>query len=1042
MCGERVLRLGVLFPSAPGPHLWFYAPVKGDLLLRVTWLQGLQGKERRLRPRLDLARSGARFSGDYITDLEFDLKEVEGADGPPDAVLLRLVPRFAGGLAGLSLPARGLPGEVVLHGVCGAEVQPARLFPSPVLRMHCTEQGVGSDGNVWEIHQRGSVSVPMQLTAQVPVWVHQAAANEEPSGNAITLEGFTQPVCLGPDEPYHFLLRVNSANWKPREEVPFRFPLLQKALWGRLALSGKVRLVEGSKLVFGGANPRELQLQLGRTFRFGFTLTVADGEQGIEIRDYVVSQTRRGTGGAVPPRAGTDPVWLRVVAPTRESLPLTVHKRPADQVPEQLLLEVDLTRLDRQRYDGADLHGSVTLIDSLRRHWTCEVRVGVRRPSKLGHFLALDWGTSNSCGAYSTNTDNGLVPHSVSFDEHQQQTPELFPSDMYFLDLSNPEEPEFLLGQDASLRARDNPQCCLRSVKRKFQFRKQVFVMDERGRSHTYPVTEVAQLLLHRLVTLAEASLGREVHQLGLTFPTKWTVAVRNQLTEALQKLAEQMRGVRQPFEVTVLPPQIDEANAVALHLITSAHGRALPDTFYLIAYDFGGGTVDTSVLEVYLPEDPGAVRTRYVGIGGRGDFGGDDVTRAVMMVLHDRLTSALLGWPARRHAAAGAGQDAGRERFNLLDARTDGPACLHEIPLVADGEPLRDGKPDTAHWHLLGRQNWDAFWRFAELIKFDLCAAPRAETAAPSLNGAAHANHVEERLKLRLQDIQCRLLVQSSPGDESVTVTRSLDEVLDPFDSGERAAFFKQLRFDLDEVYDHPLDDTDLVNNGQRYRVRDRVDETVRELREQCSARGVEPHVIMLAGGGCRLPLIAERMGHYFPAAARQGLLDYDPAFAKRRVAYGMASYLALRQIVELDRHLARSVDVLHHPLGLSRVRRVKGMIAPVFEPIVRVGTPLNDPDTWHSFRFRRGQVRTDGLPLFVLDWQGKPQVFGHFEVPLPGPEGVGLPDAGGDEEYTAELRLCGPRHIEMCVTHRGVRLGPYLLKPAINDPGSLLQG
>ena len=232
------------------------------------------------------------------------------------------------------------------------------------------------------------------------------------------------------------------------------------------------------------------------------------------------------------------------MSPTRESLPLAVLKRDTDQAPDQLLLDVDLTRLDRQHYDGADLHGSVSLIDALQRRWVCEVRVAVLRPPPLGYFLAIDWGTTNSCAAYSINTDKGLVAHSVLFDI-RQQTPELFPSDMYFQDLSDPAHPVFLLGQDASLRGRENPQCCLRSVKRKFQFRDQVFVMDERGRSHTYPVVRLVQLLLHRLVTLAEVSLGKEVHQLGLTFPTKWTVAVRHRLENVIEELAGQMQRER-----------------------------------------------------------------------------------------------------------------------------------------------------------------------------------------------------------------------------------------------------------------------------------------------------------------------------------------------------------------------------------------------------------------------------------------------------------------------------------------------------------------
>src|SRR5207302_1768899 len=108
----------------------------------------------------------------------------------------------------------------------------------------------------------------------------------------------------------------------------------------------------------------------------------------------------------------------------------------------------------------------------------------------------------------------------------------------------------------------------------------------------------------------------------------------------------------------------IDEANAVAINLITSEHGQEqLPDPFYLVAYDFGGGTVDTSVLEVHLPENAGEMRTRYIGLGGRGDFGGDDVTRAVMSCLHQRIVAAL-------------------HRRPLLDTKTGRPLRLLDLPV------------------------------------------------------------------------------------------------------------------------------------------------------------------------------------------------------------------------------------------------------------------------------------------------------------------------------------------------------------------------
>ena len=91
--------------------------------------------------------------------------------------------------------------------------------------------------------------------------------------------------------------------------------------------------------------------------------------------------------------------------------------------------------------------------------------------------------------------------------------------------------------------------------------------------------------------------------------------------------------------------------------------------------------------------------------------------------------------------------------------------------------------------------------------------------------------------------------------------------------DSAARTGFGPKLRSRKDGAA-IPLDDLDNTNQGRRYTVRERVDDTIRELRWQCDdaarvlGRPVEPEIIVLAGGGCRLPLIAERMRQECPRA------------------------------------------------------------------------------------------------------------------------------------------------------------------------------
>src|SRR5262249_18683211 len=143
---------------------------------------------------------------------------------------------------------------------------------------------------------------------------------------------------------------------------------------------------------------------------------------------------------------------------------------------------------------------------------------------------------------------------------------------------------------------------------------------------------------------------------------------------------------------------------------------------------------------------------------------------------------------------------DALQRRVIVLDPAAQRTARLMAIPLVADGEPLRSAGHGAAHLYQLGRKNWDALWKIAELIKMDLCdATPRPAGAAGSAPGLPTADDggllpistgefslaaaVEEeeqhflrageerhpvidRLRPRLAEIDCRVTVQPGQGE------------------------------------------------------------------------------------------------------------------------------------------------------------------------------------------------------------------------------------------------------------------------------------
>jgi hypothetical protein len=1062
LCGNKILHLQIK-QTGPDGKVWIYLPPSQPPVLTLSWNRpGATGRPLGLRPEILCARSGAHFGDHQMPDLQFEMREAGNGETPGE-VAVSLVP-LRWRIEDLKPPETGVPGELHLVWPSGSDSRRAVLLPSPArsaFACHCIDPSNRQLDGAVQVYQRGhSVSVPMELRVPVPVWLlpggGTVAEETHPDVGVLPVEA---PLLLRPDEPFAFTLHLDTAAWPARQRMPFRLG------WNLLNLKpltfrGEVMLVEGEKVEFGDSNVWEQELLLGRVARPSFLLSASEetgtnGSAGISLEEYQV---------ALEPDEGE---WLRVVVPPREELPLLL--RPRGQAPPcKLQLEVDTTRLDRQRFDGKLLKGTVELRDDRHRRWTCEVRLTVRRPPELNNFLAIDWGTTNSCAAYRGRDQEVPCPVRLHRD---QRSFELFPSDMYFVDVSDRDRPVFLVGDDAAYRGLLKPECCLRSVKRKFQFWEEAFVMDEHGRTQRYRLEELVKFLLLRLVALAEDTEGREITKLGLTFPTKWPPRVRSKLKEVCEEVAREMERQRGAGRVVVREPEIDEANAVALNLLTARKNQDQKE-FYLVAYDFGGGTVDTSVLHVRFLEKTRELCTDYVGIGGRGDFGGDDVTRAVMLLLHQQLTAALRG------------------RTIVLDPAGAQTARLKEIPLVADGEELRDGDGDK---YKQGRKNWDALWKAAEAIKIDLCGQPGApagaagpepqppmgqvldtppparhtdfgeglleqtlaepapeadpgnawEIEAPtgglSLPADSAPNPMRRHLLEHVGDVTCQ--VQLPAGSEQAL---SLENVLRHLHDPDH--FYRGLLFTLEDVCKHPLPDTRGQGGGRRFTVRERVEDTVEELIWQCRDRGIWPHIIVLAGGGCRLPLVSRMLRERFVAASgHEPVLDYDADFAKQRVAHGMANYLFIRQFTKLAR-LARSVKVLHRHLGIFQLDW-NGGVAPAFRPVVRVGTPINDPKTWHPFAFACPEEEPQ-LPLFFQDWRHGPQLFGYFDLarpaePQPGDEPCEagpLPLVEG-EVYEAGLRLRGARTLEIRVSHQGKTYGPYPLVAGVADPEAALQ-
>lgn len=227
---------------------------------------------------------------------------------------------------------------------------------------------------------------------------------------------------------------------------------------------------------------------------------------------------------------------------------------------------------------------------------------------KQAGIVGIDFGVSYSCLAVAVDDTVYTVPDALG----RGQIPSL---------VGFPEGGAPVIGWDARKLQAERPDRTVASVKRLLgrQYDEQEvagFVHSAPYRTsqapdgttvveigdQSYPVVQIAALIIAQLKQSAEAQTGVTVDKAVLSHPVSFTAPQ----TQALQRAAE-LAGL----EVSGM---VSEPLAAAL-----GHGHGLQQTELIAAYDFGGGTFDFTVLEL------SASQFRVLGSAGDPWLGGDD---------------------------------------------------------------------------------------------------------------------------------------------------------------------------------------------------------------------------------------------------------------------------------------------------------------------------------------------------------------------------------------------------------------------------------
>ena len=208
----------------------------------------------------------------------------------------------------------------------------------------------------------------------------------------------------------------------------------------------------------------------------------------------------------------------------------------------------------------------------------------------MSRILGIDLGTTNSVMAVYERNGPVIVPNSLG--------DRLTPSVVGFT-----KSGEILVGKKAKRGAVMNVGRTVFSIKRHMGTNHRVNIDGK-----TYTPQEISGIILQKLKTDAEDYFGEPITQAIVTVPAYFTDAQRQATKDAGEIAGLKVRRI------------IDEPTAAAL-----AYGMDKNQDQVIMVYDFGGGTLDVSIIEVISGV------FQVLAIQGDTQLGGDDLDQRVI---------------------------------------------------------------------------------------------------------------------------------------------------------------------------------------------------------------------------------------------------------------------------------------------------------------------------------------------------------------------------------------------------------------------------
>ena len=705
--------------------------------------------------------------------------------------------------------------------------------------------------------------------------------------------------------------------------------------------------------------------------------------------------------------------WLRAAWRDGQSKPMDLPvggKRALD-------VTIDLGDFNEQNFAGGSLAATISVSDDQHQPLSVVVEKVTLAPL-AEHCLTIDFGNTNTYAAIRDGNDPKPL---------LDPNPEAFPSVIYFkkFNVENRNEPQIVIGQEAADLGLIHPDALVSGLKRRLgEFSSgpdlPILVWDAAGGMSEFKISELVRLFLDAVVHRAEKCLRQRVQRVALSFPVKFSDHIVERLRAIGADLASTYRrageppGERPAFQVTV---EVDEASAVAqdffldpvnqiairqrlADLCERSSGIAThPPSLVIGALDFGGGSVDTALAEIWISGSMefGTIHCKHVYVGGDAEFGGDNITVAVQELLHQRIRSLLRAVPTTE--------------WSFQDVRAKSRDSLSS----ASSEPFE-------------RENFRLLWRQAEQLKLTLCQ--------PGFSGWKNLDSAEwEKTVATLNATVNDLCADVRQADGNLASRPVVELSI----SGEQLQPLQNPEFlmELDAVYDQDVK-CDLRDRGN-YNARQKIQECIRDMRDAALAKGKSIDFLVLAGASCRIPLVGQLVESilkkkHFPEL--EFILAERP---KSRVGNGLVRYdFTFQMVGTRGIRLTPATQILRESIGVQGTWK--------FYVLIESCESVNAPENWHWF--------PDELFEHVLGDQRRIRLFrgsqsakehhphGVFDLSKPG--GISILGAETDRQLRTELpdvvppksraavRLCGSDHqIELQVEIGSELYGYWRMMP-----------